>query len=70
MARIKIQIEEDGTVTRETVGAIDNQQHHEAAEKAIREIRALLGGDVETSKVKGKEHVHEHTHSNGVTHSH
>ncbi len=70
MARIKIQIEEDGTVTRETVGAIDNKQHHDAAEKAAREIEELLGGGVEKRKVKGKEHLHEHTHSNGVTHSH
>lgn len=70
MTRIPVKIEEDGTVTRTTLGAITNQVDHDKLEDALREIEKLLGGDVEKSKVKGKEHLHEHTHANGVTHSH
>jgi hypothetical protein len=64
---IKIEILEDGTVSVTTDQV--SGTNHVSADKLLRDLAAMLGGEVKVTK-RTKLGVNVHIHENGVPHTH
>jgi len=65
MDNIEFEVLEDGTITTRIGGAVSDANHL-SADKLLRQIETLAGGEVSREKIaKGHSHIHQgnHTHT-------